>query len=531
MNIDGDAATSMTEWHGDRAVLEWISHDVTSLPYYLRRGDAGIIGVGGGRDLLSAIWSEQHSVTGIEINNILLDLLLGSRRAFAGLADTPGVSLVHDEARSYLSRTQARFDVLQMSLIDTWAATGAGAFTLTENGLYTREAWRVFLRALKPRGVFSVSRWFNPEAVSETNRLLGLAVAALIDRRAPEPRSQLILVSRGAVATLLASNAPFNEADRAIVSRVVADEGFAVLAAPWQRAGSDRLEQIVSSRTMPELEAALDDPDFDYSPPTDRRPYFFNLLRVRSPWKIEGLTGASGIVAGNLYATRTLAVLCVTAAVLVVLIILWPLLLVGRPDMPPRAFSAALAYFSIIGAGFMFIQVAFLERFSVLLGHPTYTFAIILSSMIVFTGVGSFLSDRMPLGRTRIALLIPIAIAAALLVTATVMQPALDQTVRRGLLGRTSLVLAFTVPISILLGFCFPIGIRLVGQHSSRTTAWMWGINGACGVLASVLAVAVSMSIGIDVNFLLAAGLYALLIIPLYSLTRDTTVAQKPENP
>ena len=179
--IDGDAGTVITKWNGDPASLGWVQYDVTSLPYRIRSGEVAVIGVGGGRDILTAIWSGNTRITGIEINKALVGVLRGRYREFAGIANHPGVTLVHDEARSFLTRAPGKYDVLQMSLIDTWAATGAGAFTLSENGLYTREGWQVFLRALTPTGVFSVSRWYDPEAASETTRLLSLGVASLMD--------------------------------------------------------------------------------------------------------------------------------------------------------------------------------------------------------------------------------------------------------------------------------------------------------------------------------------------------------------
>ena len=213
--IDGAAGTAITQWNGDPAWLDWTRYDVTAAPYHLRQGRAGIIGVGGGRDVLTAIAGRSTSVTGIEINKALVAALEDRYRDFARVATYPGVTLVHDEARSYLTRTPERFDVLQMSLIDTWAATGAGAFTLTENGLYTREGWRVFLGTLTPTGVFSVSRWFDPANVSETTRLVSLAVASLLDVGVQQPRASLVLITRERVATLLVSPAPFTEEDRA----------------------------------------------------------------------------------------------------------------------------------------------------------------------------------------------------------------------------------------------------------------------------------------------------------------------------
>lgn len=524
MVIDGEAATSLTRWNGDPAALDWVRHDVTTAPHHLRRGQAAVIGVGGGRDLLSALWAGHRRVVGVEINRLLLDTLQRTHREFAGLADHPAVVLVHDEARSYFTRTTERYDVLQMSLIDTWAATGAGAFTLTENGLYTREAWRVFLDALTSSGIFSVSRWYNPSNLSESNRLLSLGVAALLDRQVADPAQHLILISRESVATLMLSTSPFTGADRETVARLAAEESFDVLVSPWSAAKLDRLQRIAASRTFGALATAVADPELDYSPPTDARPFFFNLLKLSG---ISDRLPRDSIAWGNLGATVTLAALCVIAGVLVIAIIVWPLVRAGRPSMPAGTFAAALAYFAILGCGFMFVQIPFLQRFSVLLGHPTYTFAVVLASMILFAGAGSFLSDRLAVD-SRWAVMVPLAIAAALVVIALTLGGALAAAAGYEFMGRTFVVLGFTAPLSLLLGLAFPLGMRLVSRHSPAATAWMWGVNGACGVMASTLAVAVSMFVGIDANLWVAAGLYGLLTLPMLwlRLSRGTGAAR-----
>jgi hypothetical protein len=167
----------------------------------------------------------------------------------------------------------------------------------------------------------------------------------------------------------------------------------------------------------------------------------------------------------------------------------------------------------------MLTQVAFLQRFSVLLGHPTYTFAIILFSMILFAGFGSMLSDRLST-TGRAYLMVPLAIAALVAIDVAALPWAFRAGAPLDLLGRTLVVLAFTAPLSTLLGFCFPIGMRLVGRHSDEATAWMWGINGACGVLASIAAVGISMWIAIDANLVVAAAFYAALIVPIRYLSR-----------
>ena len=259
LTLDGEAATPITKWDGRRESLAWVPHDVTSLPYQVRQGNVAVIGVGGGRDILSAIWGGSRHVTGIEVNRSLVELLQYRARSFAGIANRSDVTLVHDEARAYLSRTPDRFDIIQMSLIDTWAATGAGAFTLSENGLYTREGWTILLERLTPRGVFSVSRWFSPSRSSETSRLLSLAVASLIDLGVSRPADHMVLASAGNVATLLLSPSPFSEGDRDAIARAAAEYGFGLLVAPWQPASDPLLRAIAGSASPAEIASAIAD--------------------------------------------------------------------------------------------------------------------------------------------------------------------------------------------------------------------------------------------------------------------------------
>jgi spermidine synthase len=519
-NIDGQAGTAITQWDGNPESLDWVEYDVTALPYHLRHGRAGVIGVGGGRDVLTAIRFGSSAITGIEINKAILGALEGPYRDFARVVDYPGVRLVHDEARSYLTRAGERFDVLQMSLIDTWAATGAGAFTLSENGLYTREAWQVFLRSLTPTGVFSVSRWFDADNVSETTRLLSLGVAALLDSGVRAPREHIILVTRERVATLLVSPSPFTADDRATLERRARDSEFDLRVTPWQPAHDDRFQRITAATSLDELAVATRDPVLDFTPPTDRRPFFFNLLRPGAMTRFTSVNFQSqGVVGGNLQATKTLLALAGIASVLVAAIIGWPLVSLGRPDVPGPVFRSAIAYFALIGLGFMFVQIPLLQRFSVYLGHPTYAFSIVLFFMILSAGVGSLWSDRLELGR-RLTRRIPLVIGALALVEAALLQPAIAGTVGWPMAGRTAIVAAFIAPLAFMMGMCFPIGMRLTGRHSDRVTAWMWGVNGAFGVIGSILAVMTSMWISIDAGIVIAAGMYLLLGWPMRRLSR-----------
>jgi fumarate reductase subunit D len=420
-------------------------------------------------------------------------------------------------AGAYLARTDERFDIIQMSLIDTWAATGAGAFTLSENGLYTREGWTILLERLTPTGVFSVSRWFSPSRSSETSRLLSLAVASLLDLGVARPADHMALATAGNVATLLLSRSPLTADDRDRLTRAAAEYGFGLLAAPWQPPSDPLLAAIAASRTHQQLAAAIADDHYDYSAPTDERPFFFNMLRPASLLELDAVP-RGGVPGGNLRATATLLVLLAITATLVAGIVVWPLVRTGRPEgLPPLVFAQALAYFGLIGAGFMLVQIPFLQRFSVYLGHPTWTLAVILFGMICFTGVGSALSDRIAL-EARWLPGLPLAVAILLVGEILLIQPLIQATAAWSLAGRTALVLALLAPVSVLLGTAFPLGARLVGAASDQATAWLWGVNGACGVLASVSAVAISMWFGIHRNLWLAAIAYALVALLLGAL-------------
>jgi SAM-dependent methyltransferase len=518
--IDGEAGSPITQWNGRRESLEWVSYDVTTLPYFLRRqGDVAIVGVGGGRDILSALWADSRSVLGVEVNRIMIDLHSGSHRDFANIATQPQVTLVHDDGRAHLTRTDKRFDVLQISLVDTWASTGAGAFSLSENGLYTLEAWRVFLDRLKPGGVLSVSRWFDPNNVSETSRLVSLGIASLIDRGVARPADHLVLAVRERIATLMVSSSPFTDADRAMLVATAASRGYQLAVSPWApAAGGPVIDRIAQSTTMAELMVATDDPMYDYRPPTDARPYYFNMLKPQALFSGVPLP-SDGALGGNLRATLMLAVLLAVTTLLVALIIVYPLLSAGRPPMPGGQFALSMSYFAIIGFAFMLIQIAFLQRFAVYLGHPTYTLAVVLFSMLLFAGVGSVLSERLTVaagGRFRF---VPALIAAALVITALALPVVIAQTITATLSTRTVLVLAFTAPVATLLGFCFPLGSRLIAA-TPTVAAWAWGINGAFGVLASILAVGLSIWVGIDANFWLAACLYLSLTVPMGVMAR-----------
>jgi hypothetical protein len=318
----------------------------------------------------------------------------------------------------------------------------------------------------------------------------------------------------------MASSQPFTSEDEDVLTRVAADREFTIVLAPWKLADGDGLlDRIARSTTAAELVAATADPLYDFRPPTDRRPYYFNMLRPRAILETDRLPGGGGALNGNLRATLMLLTLLGVCTTLVCLIIVWPLIRSGRPPMPAGQFAVTMGYFAVIGFAYMLIQIGLLQRLSIYIGHPTYTLAIVLFSMLLFTGLGSFLSQALSVSTGTFFRWVPIAITLALGITAIVLPRVLAATVTSGLATRTLCVLAFAAPLSTLLGMCFPIGVRLV-ERASAVVPWAWGINGAFGVLAAIVGVAISMWVEIDANFWIAAVLYFVLSGLLVKLDR-----------
>jgi spermidine synthase len=520
--IDGLAGTSMYLFDGDINKKAFFLSRVNHVAHHLReKAEIGIIGVGGGQDVLAAVAAGAKRIIGIEMNPIFVQLLEKDFRSFANLATRPEVTLVNDEARTWLTTSSESFDILQMSLIDTWAATGAGAFTLSENGLYTIESWRIFLARLKPQGIFTVSRWFNPNQVNETTRLVSLAVAALLDSGVREPQNCLILLSAGPLSTLLVSKSPFSAQDLQRIKDICSKFSFTPILIPGDPAGSALLGEIWQATSVSHL-AALSAPlSIDITPPTDEKPFFFNLLKfsaIAKTWEYTRNSGdfSKGVINGNMTATLTLIAIFAITTLLAVVVLLLPVWLRRSfAGIDRVALFSGTLYFSTIGLGFMFAEIGFLQRFSILLGNPVYSLSVVLASLIFFTGIGSLISESIPQTR-RGTWLLRLGVALALLMVVFLFFIPLfcEALAGKALAVRILSTVFLIMPIAMSMGVFFPLGLSLFSRAcGAKPLPWFFAINGAMGVFASTAAILVSITMGIRATYGLAAISYFLAAI------------------
>jgi hypothetical protein len=508
LNIDSGAATVITRFNGDLERLEHLKHDITALAHHLRSNTSVlVIGVGGGRDILTALAFGQERVTGVEINRDILSVLTDHFPDYSGnIHRLPSVSLVHDEARSFIARSSSKFGIIQASLIDTWAASSAGAYVLTENGLYTKEAWLTFLNHLTDDGILTMSRWYHEEQPAETLRLAALATTSLLEAGLSDPRQHIAIVRKRdttdtgqySVATILVSRRPFSDDEISQLMDISRAMQFVPVLTP-RFAERPEFEAVATPGAYEEL---IRQYPLNIEAPTDDTPFFFHMLRATDLLKASTYQGMNET---NLKAVRVLGTLLAVVTGLSVGAIVIPLAL--RQSVRERSSAALMVYFAAIGLAFMLVEIGQLERLIVFLGHPIYGLTVVLFVLLLASSLGSLSSQR--LGRFLWAL--PLALAAFIASSASITGAfaASSTPVRIAV----STVMLF--PSGFLMGMAFPAGIRLAARDGAPT-AWYWAINGAFSVISSVLAIFIAVFWGVTATLVTGLSVYVAALIAFY---------------
>ena len=509
LDIDSGAATVITKFDGNLNAVEHLKYDVTALAHYLRNPTSVlVIGIGGGRDILTSLAFGQRHVTGVEINPDILRLLTRRFGQYSGsLQNNPDVTLVHDEARSYVARSLESYGIIQASLIDTWAATSAGAYVLTENGLYTKEAWLTFLTHLTPDGILTMSRWYYEAQPAEILRLAALATASLMDIGVADPRQHVIIVRNQDVATIMVAKRPFSAADIDTVTKISKAMEFQPVLTP-RFAERPEFEAI---STPGQYEHLIRTYPLNIEAPTDDSPFFFHMLRAGDLLKRSTFQGMNQL---NLRAVNVLGRSLAIVSGLSAIAIIAPL--VFRRKAREARSIRLMIYFAAIGLAFMMVEIGQLERLIVFLGHPIYGLTVVLFVLLLASSCGSFYSSRM---RPWMWLL-PVALAAFIFASPSVTY----QLTAASTPVRIAVSALLLFPSGFFMGMAFPLGIsKAVSVNEGAPTAWYWGVNGAFSVISSVLAVAVAVFWGVTVTLLVGLGAYILALIALGDLKWEIT--------
>jgi spermidine synthase len=523
--IDADANTYVMGvrpegWAG----TEWQKNLMAAAPSVVNRlrpeGKYAIIGPGGGVDVLRALANGSHDVTGIEINPLIAtDIMRKDPRYVAysqGLYLRPDVHIKVSDGRSYVRQTDEKFDVVQMTLVDTWASTAAGAFALTENNLYTVEAFDEYFAHLKPDGLLAITRW-EFQYPREALRVVATAMASLKGLGVEDPSMNVLVVSDGplnedgkSVLVLAKKSAFTREEEQAVYAHLKENPRLQLIYAPHDRGqaiGMNPKNKQVRWNPFTALLVSNDvtgfakNYEFNVAPVSDDAPFFFFTVKLghifgeRSgaergiDWKVNmGVAVLLGVLA--------LSVLTVAGFIVVPLCLHAPAREVGaRP----------LLYFLFVGLGYILVEIAFLQRFVLFLGHPTYALTVVVFLMLMMSGAGSWGSGAVGGGGLWVALA---AIAGYVVVAAFGFPWVFHAFLGSALWTKILISLVLIGPGAFLMGMPFPTGLRGLGDGRGAAVEWAWAVNASASVLGSVLSVVIAMEWGVRVTLLCGAAAY-----------------------
>jgi hypothetical protein len=461
-------------------------------------GDALIIGGGGGRDIHNALSEGQESVSVIELNRGMRETVDEDLAEISGSPYSfPGVETEIGDGRSTLAARDEAYDQIHIGFTNTLSANAASSYALTENNLYTLEAFEEYLDHLRPGGILNVSRLYFHSG-EEALRATVLALEALRRHGVENPERNVVTILGqglgGEFGTTLIRLDPYTEAELNEIRGLADERGLGVAFAPggpYQREWT-QLAEAESARDFCESYRV------DVCPPTDNKPFFFNMTR---PGQIFDATQ---------WDTLSRSPYQVLIATLIILLALCALafalpLRLGRGGGRPSLGS--LLFFAAIGIGFLTLEIVLIQRFVLFLGFPTYALSVVLFSLLVFTGLGSLIAGRF--ADQRRALLWALGISVILIAASAIgLQDLLRALIDLPFAARVAVAVAALAPFGLALGMAMPIGLRRLSGLHPEGVPWAWGINGITSVLASVLAIAVAITWGFGAATALAFACY-----------------------
>ena len=526
--IDADAETAIANFdfnHLSAHDLHDLLYQGPGLPYVLRpAAKTLIIGPGGGWDVARALASGSHDITGVEINPIIATTIM--RRRFPdlsrGLYLRPDVHIFVEDGRAFVRRSSQKYQVLQATLVDTWASTAAGAFALSENNLYTTEAVRDYLTHLTGDGILVFTRWgFEPPR--ESLRLVSLAVNALHDLGETDPARHVMVVRAGSRAELAAwgaqdtvfiSRRPFPAEDISRARAALAEAHMQAVYLPDEMIPNQFTELLHSADPA----AYQSRYPFDISPVTDNRPFFFYSVQPRDVWNfvMHASTRTADYKINR--AVPLLFELLGVSLLATLIILVLPLVVLGARLPREKPVLGFLLYFLAIGAGYILIEVALIQKFVLFLGHPTYALTVVIFSLLVSSGLGSYASKVVvasSAGRWRVVLAGVAVLIALLAVDVAVLLP---KAITLPLTWKVLVTIVLIFPAGFLMGMPFPTGLTRLEEWQSVSVRWAWSLNAAASVLGSVAALVFAIYFGLVQTLLLGGVLY---LIALAIVARD----------
>jgi spermidine synthase len=458
-----------------------------------------VIGLGGGNDVWAAKVNGARSVKAIELNWPIVEIHKKVLRDFSRtLVEDPTVEMVVGEGRSALMRETTKYDVIQMSGIDTWTALASGAYVLAENYLYTKEAIATMYQRLEDGGILQIARFAE---TMEALRLLSNMRAALASLGVPDISHSVIALSTpDLMMAVQVKKGTYNLEEQQSVVEYADDAGIKVAYVP-DVVVSDTIGNFIRSDNPKSI---IDAFPMNITPTTDDQPYFFSYVKWQHPFdSMRHIEDVPSVSQGNPFFILSQLVLSI---VLSTLLILLPVS--RRSDLPKRGTGRFFVYFAGLGLGFVFIEISVIQKLTLFLGQPVYSLTVTLFSLLVFTGLGCLTLGARFKPNDRRIWAVPIGLALYLALFLGLSSLLVSHLIGLPVGVRIVLSAALLAPLGFLLGVPFAHGLAVVNAYHPSLTPWAWAINGCASVVGSILTVIVSMNFGFRAVIATAAVVY-----------------------
>jgi hypothetical protein len=418
------------------------------------------------------------------------------------------------EGRSFIRKSKEKYDIIQLSMADNLAASSTGVYALSENYLYTTEAFEDYYERLTENGILSITRWLLPPP-REGIRLVSLAVSALENRGVTNPENHLVVIRSLETITLLVKKSEFTQEEIAKIKEFCKERRFDLVYVPgireeevnvYNKFPEPYYYQVIYGLLFAEdREKFYDNYLFSITPVSDEKPFFFHFFKLK---KIVPLYESMGkkwqpfIEGGYL-----VPVVFIQALILSVIFIFLPLYSFRRLKGKIGGKWRALTYFLCLGIGYMLIEIALIQKFILFLGHPVYSVSVVLFSVLLFSGIGSLTTNKF---KPKVRYLAPIIIVLSVLTFLYLVSlpHIFHLLLGQELLSKLLISIVVLTPLSFLMGMPFPIGIRLINKLNRDLIPWAWCVNGCASVLSAILAIMIALSFGFSTVLALASIVY-----------------------
>ncbi len=482
-----------------------------------------MLGAGAGSDVLQALYHKARAIDAVELDGNVIDLVKKRFHEFAGdLYSRPDVHVHEAEARGFANSTDKRFDLIQVALLDSFGVASAGLYGLSESYLYTVEGIQTYLGRLAPGGILAITRWLSLPP-RDTLKLFATAVVALEAGGVANPSERLAMIRGWKTVTLLVKNSDFTAAEIEAIKRFSRERSFDVAYYPGMRADEANHYNLLDKPYFYEGAMALLGPQrqsfierykFYIEPASDDRPYFFRFFKWSAAAELFALRKQGGMPLFD-WSYPLLAATLVQAFVASVLLILAPLAISrARRSFPP---GRVVFYFLAIGLAFMFMEIAFIQKFVLFLSHPLYAIAVVLCAFLVFAAGGAWIAGRRQqnaAGSRHLTFAVA-GIGALSLLYLGILPGLFQALIHLPDAVKIAISVALIAPLAVCMGMPFPTGMARLASTAQDSIPWAWAINGFASVIGAVLATLLAIHLGFAAVILLSVLIYGLAAVAL----------------